>query len=141
MKVFLRGLAGVVALALLGSLLFRTPAGSEAAKRSAGGRPLVAFALATGGPPPRADAGFDRSVAAGATAVLDASGSSDPEGDELSFSWTLESKPIGSLTLISDPAAIKPSFQADEPGDTVARLTATFGNSATRLAATGLSST
>ena len=57
--------------------------------------------------------------------LLEASGSSDPEGDDLSFARALESLPIGSLALISDPAAIKPSFQADEPGDTVARLTAT----------------
>ncbi len=38
--------------------------------------------------PPAADAGEDRKVLAGTVAVLDGSGSADPNGDPVSFSWT-----------------------------------------------------
>ncbi|MBK8254318.1 MAG: M36 family metallopeptidase [Polyangiaceae bacterium] len=42
---------------------------------------------------PVAAAGADQTVAPGATVNLDASGSSDPDGDELTFSWTQLSGP------------------------------------------------
>ena len=45
---------------------------------------------------PVANAGSAQSVAAGATVALDGNASSDPDGDALSFAWTLTSKPSGS---------------------------------------------
>lgn len=46
---------------------------------------------------PRADAGPDQSGAPGETFVLDASGSSDPDGDSLSYKWTKVSGPAVTL--------------------------------------------
>ena len=71
--------------------------------------------------PPVADAGLDQSVLAGATVTLDASGSSDADGDALTYSWSL-SVPAGSGATLTDPTAIIQNFVADVDGDYVAQL-------------------
>jgi hypothetical protein len=45
---------------------------------------------------PVANAGLDRNVKAGALVQLDGSGSYDPDGDRLSYQWSLVSAPPGS---------------------------------------------
>ncbi|MGH8593310.1 MAG: PKD domain-containing protein [Gammaproteobacteria bacterium] len=72
--------------------------------------------------PPVANAGPDQSVAVGATVTLDGSGSSDADGNPLSFRWSLVSAPNTSLASLSDAAAAKPSFVADKPGEYTVRL-------------------
>jgi chitinase len=65
---------------------------------------------------PYADAGTDKSVAINSTVALDGSGSSDADGDSLSYSWSIISKPEGSATSLSGSTTITPSFIADKLG-------------------------
>jgi hypothetical protein len=68
---------------------------------------------------PVADAGESRSVIVGDTVSLDGSGSTDGNGDLLTYSWSFASVPAGSLADIADPALVQTSFVADEPGSYV----------------------
>ena len=53
---------------------------------------------------------------------MDGSGSTDIDGNTLSFFWSLTGKPASSTASLSDPAAVKPEFTADQPGDYIAQL-------------------
>ncbi|MCA9606406.1 MAG: M36 family metallopeptidase [Myxococcales bacterium] len=59
---------------------------------------------------PVADAGEDREVTAGDRVTLDGSGSSDPDGDPLSFGWALLD--ADALVTLSDARLESPSFVA-----------------------------
>jgi len=72
--------------------------------------------------PPTADAGPDQTVQTGDTVQLDGSGSSDPDSDPLSYSWSFVSKPAGSAAVFSDPTIINPTFVADVAGDYILEL-------------------
>ncbi|HEU0022273.1 MAG TPA: DUF5060 domain-containing protein, partial [Dehalococcoidia bacterium] len=54
-------------------------------------------------PEPVANAGPDQSLAVGATVTLDGSGSSDADGDPLTFLWTLTTVPAGSAASLTGP--------------------------------------
>jgi len=69
--------------------------------------------------PPVANAGADQSVLVNDSVTLDGSGSSDADGDSLSFSWSFVSKPNGSSATLSDTTATTPSFLVDAAGDYV----------------------
>jgi hypothetical protein len=70
---------------------------------------------------PSANAGGDQNVSTGTLVTLDGSGSSDPEGDSLSFTWTLIA-PSGSSATLSSTSAEQPSFIADISGSYIAYL-------------------
>ena len=71
---------------------------------------------------PVADAGADQSVSTGDTVTLDGSGSYDPDGDSLTWEWTLDSQPAGSSATLSAADTVSPTFVADVAGDYVATL-------------------
>jgi extracellular elastinolytic metalloproteinase len=59
--------------------------------------------------PPIADAGTPQTVDEGSGVMLDASGSSDPEGSALTYSWT---QIAGPTVMLNDPNVASPTFTA-----------------------------
>ena len=72
--------------------------------------------------PPVANAGADRTVAAGTLVQLDGSNSSDADGNVLTYRWALISRPAGSSATLSSASAVRPTFTADVAGIYVAQL-------------------
>jgi hypothetical protein len=77
--------------------------------------------------PPVAHAGPDQTARPGDTIQLDGSGSTDADGDPLSYRWDLQQRPNGSQAALSAPDAVMPSFVIDLPGDYVAALVVNDG--------------
>jgi hypothetical protein len=75
---------------------------------------------------PVADAGPDQAITTIGTVVqLNGSTSYDPDGDTISYNWTLSQRPVGSSASLSSISAANPSFTADVHGDFVATLMVT----------------
>jgi len=75
---------------------------------------------------PVADAGPDQAVTAIGTVVhLNGSTSYDPDGDTISYNWTLSQLPLGSAASLSNPSAANPTFTADVHGEYTATLMVT----------------
>ena len=83
--------------------------------------------LRTANRPPVAAAGADQSVAVGAGVALDATGSSDPDGDSLTFAWQFVSRPSGSSASLTAPGLGLGAFAPDVSGRFVVRVTVTDG--------------
>jgi len=80
--------------------------------------------------PPTADAGGPYSVEENSTVQLDGTGSSDPDGDTLTYSWTITNDPTGAATLTGANTAT-PTFHAPAVDNTTAvtvRLTVNDGH-------------
>ncbi|GAB4196182.1 MAG: hypothetical protein Tsb002_29360 [Wenzhouxiangellaceae bacterium] len=78
--------------------------------------------ISTGNVPPVAAAGLDRVAAVGEQVIVDASASTDANGDRLSYQWQLIEQPAGSLALLSDATALRPQITLDVAGDYVLEL-------------------
>lgn len=72
--------------------------------------------------PPVANAGPDQTAPVATTITLDATGSSDVDGDALTYQWAIKSAPLGSGVALSDPSAVQPTFVIDQPGSYVLQL-------------------
>jgi len=77
--------------------------------------------------PPVAEAGPDQTGRVGDVITLDGSGSSDVDGDPLTFAWAFLSFPEGSTAALDDPASVRPSFAIDVPGEYVVQLVVNDG--------------
>ncbi|RLA38459.1 MAG: hypothetical protein DRR06_20750, partial [Gammaproteobacteria bacterium] len=77
---------------------------------------------------PIANAGSDQMVPVGATVNLDGSLSEDADGNELSYAWSITTKPLGSQAELSDPGAANPDFNADIPGMYIVQLVVNDGH-------------
>ncbi len=74
---------------------------------------------------PVANAGANQTAALGATATLNGSGSTDPDGNTLTYAWTLLSRPAGSGAALSGANTITPTVVVDQPGSYTAQLIVT----------------
>lgn len=76
---------------------------------------------------PVANAGAAKRAVFGSTVALDGAGSRDANGDAITYSWTLTSKPAGSQAMLSADNTVTPSFVADMEGVYVASLIVSDG--------------
>lgn len=76
---------------------------------------------------PVADPGMDRTVAAGATVILDGSASTDANNDALTYLWELISVPSTSGAFLSNTTGLSVNFPADVAGVYTAKLTVNDG--------------
>ena len=76
---------------------------------------------------PTAIAGPPQMLIVGTTVTLDGSGSSDPQGLSLTYSWSFLSKPAGSNAVLSTTNPVHPTFKADVFGTYVVQLVVSDG--------------
>ena len=88
---------------------------------------ITARAVDLGNTPPIADAGVDQIVETGDAITLDGSASRDPDGDTITYQWSLVSAPAGSTATLSALGDIRPSLTTDVPGAYVAQLIVSDG--------------
>ena len=86
----------------------------------------VSILAGTANLPPVAKPGANQSVVVGSKVSIDASASSDPNGDSISYSWSLLFKPVGSNATLSW-VGVNASFTADLVGTYLVGLTVNDG--------------
>jgi hypothetical protein len=87
---------------------------------------------------PMANPGIDQKVVGGSVVTLYGSASSDPDGDPLTYAWTLVSKPAGSTTTLISATSVNPTFTADLAGTYVANLTVDDGQLSSEVKTTNV---
>jgi hypothetical protein len=89
----------------------------------------VIITVATGNLPPVANAGPDQTVTTGQLVTLNGTGSTDPNGNPLTYSWCLRGIPQGSTATLNDANTARPTFTPDVAGSYVLCLTVNDGQS------------
>lgn len=90
--------------------------------------------ITTENSPPIADAGVDRSATLGDIIPLDGTASRDPDGDNLTYLWSVTHAPIGSTVGITPPNDAQPTFVPDKEGGYVVQLLVRDTHNATSTA-------
>ncbi|BDY06781.1 hypothetical protein F0521_38220 [Ferrimonas sp. YFM] len=90
---------------------------------------------------PVADAGHAQSLSQGATAILNGSGSYDPQGRVISYQWTVTERPVGSSSALTDSASPYPGLYLDAVGDYEITLVVSNGESDSEPARVKISDT
>ncbi len=88
----------------------------------------VTVIAATVNSAPTSDAGKNQHVKTSSTVMLDGSASTDVDGDQITYQWTLTAKPAASAAVLSDSSATRPTFDADVDGEYTAELVVNDGN-------------
>ena len=71
---------------------------------------------------PVADAGSAQNIQTNTLVTLDGTGSSDADGDSLTYQWSLTSIPEESSAILNDTTLSSPNFTADLDGEYIAQL-------------------
>lgn len=91
------------------------------------GAVTVSITAAVANAAPVASAGANQNVVAGSPVTLDGSGSTDANGDSLTFAWTLTGKPTGSAASLVGITTAKPTLTPDIAGTYVASVVVNDG--------------
>jgi hypothetical protein len=86
---------------------------------------------------PVANAGTAQTVVAGATATLSGALTTDAEGDRMTYTWTLTSRPTGSTvsgSFLTNSTTLTPTLKTDEVGVYVVTLVASDGRLSSAVA-------
>jgi hypothetical protein len=85
---------------------------------------------------PVANAGPAQNVTTGAVVTLDGSASSDGNNEQLTFFWTVKTRPVGSNMVLAGETTAKPTFRSDVAGTYAFMLTVSDGRTNSTATAT-----
>ncbi|NTV14194.1 MAG: hypothetical protein HGA96_09750 [Desulfobulbaceae bacterium] len=90
---------------------------------------IIVVIASIGNRPPVANAGLDQAVTTGTTVNLDGNGSSDPDGNQLIYAWSMNA-PTGSAAAITNATSSTAYFVPDVDGSYYIQLVVNDGSAA-----------